>query len=111
MKVFFRPPSLAGSAADAPAGLKWKALHKDGKLVGVQASNPTAYHVSLTQISATVGGRPVIAKADMVDPFASRTFDLPDPVAAPSGAVPIEYWYVNDFGGNVNGTASAPAVP
>jgi chaperone protein EcpD len=111
MKVFFRPPSLAGSAADAPARLKWKTLSKEGKVVGIQASNPTAYHVSLTQISAAIGGRPVIAKADMVDPFASRTFDLPDPVDAPSGAVAIEYWYVNDYGGNVNGTASASSVP
>ncbi len=39
----------------------------------------------------------------MVDPFASRSFDLPDPVTAPSGAVALEYWFVNDYGGNVNG--------
>ena len=111
MKVFFRPAGLAGSAADAPARLTWKLLSKDGKLVGIQASNPTAYHVSLTQVSATVAGHPVIAKADMVDPFASRSFDLPDPVTAPSGAVAVEYWFVNDYGGNVNGTASASSVP
>ena len=79
--------------------------------MGIQASNPTAYHVSLTQISATFGGGPIIAKADMVDPFASRTFDLPDPVAASGGGVAIEYWYVNDYGGNVSGTASATSVP
>ncbi len=111
MKVFFRPAALAGSAADAPARLTWKLLSKDGKIVGIQASNPTAYHVSLTQVSATVGGHPVVAKADMVDPFASRSFDLPDAVAAPGGAVAVEYWFVNDYGGNVNGTASASSVP
>jgi chaperone protein EcpD len=111
MKVFFRPASLAGSAADAPAQLKWKTVYKDGKLVGVEASNPTAYHVSLTQISATVAGHPIVAKADMVDPFTSRSFDLPEPLTAPSGAIPVEYWFVNDYGGNVNGTASASSVP
>ena len=111
MKVFFRPAALPGSAADAPAQLTWKLLSKDGKLVAIQASNPTAYHVSLTQVIATVAGHPVIVKADMVDPFASRSFDLPDPVAAPSGAVAVEYWFVNDYGGNVNGTASASAAP
>jgi chaperone protein EcpD len=111
MKVFFRPTSLSGSAADAPAQLTWKMLYKDGKLVGVRASNPTAYHVSLTQVTATVAGHPVNAKADMVDPFASRSFDLSDPVTAPSGAVAVEYWFVNDYGGNVNGTASASSVP
>jgi chaperone protein EcpD len=111
MKVFFRPTGLSGSAADAPAQLKWQLQYKDGKLVGIQASNPTAYHVSLIQISATVAGHPIIAKADMVDPFASRSFDLPDPVAAPSGVVAVDYWFVNDYGGNVKATASASAAP
>jgi P pilus assembly chaperone PapD len=47
----------------------------------------------------------------MVDPFASRSFALPDPVAAPSGTVALEYWFVNDYGGNVKATASASAAP
>jgi chaperone protein EcpD len=111
MKVFFRPPGLASSAADAPARLAWKALSSEGKLVGIQASNPTAYHISLTQISATVAGHPIVAKADMVDPFASRTFELPEPVIAPGGAIAIEYWFINDYGGNVSATASAAYVP
>ncbi len=107
MKVFFRPAGLRGSAADAPAHLKWTLLLKDGKLVGLEASNPTAYHVSLIQVSAKVGGHPIVARADMVDPFASRSFALPGPLTAPGGPVALEYWYVNDYGGNVNGTASA----
>jgi chaperone protein EcpD len=112
MKVFFRPSGLSGSAADAPAQLRWKLQYKDGKLVGIEASNPTAYHVSLTQVSATVAGQPaIIGKADMVDPFASRTFDLSGEVTASSGTVAVEYWFVNDFGGSVTGTASASAAP
>jgi chaperone protein EcpD len=111
MKVFFRPAGLAGSAANAPARLTWKLLSKDGKLVGIEASNPTAYHVSLIQVTATAGGHPVDVKADMVDPFASRSFDLPDPVAAPNGTVALEYSFVNDYGGNVKATASASTVP
>jgi chaperone protein EcpD len=111
MKVFFRPVGLAGSAADAPARLTWKLLSKDGKLVGIEVSNPTAYHVSLIQVTATAGGHPVNVKADMVDPFASRSFDLPDPVPAPNGTVALEYSFVNDYGGNVKATASASTVP
>jgi chaperone protein EcpD len=111
MKVFFRPAGLAGSAADAPARLTWKLRSKDGKLVGIEASNPTAYHVSLVQVTATAGGHPVIVKADMVDPFASRSFDLIDPVAAPNGTVALEYSFVNDYGGDVKATASASTVP
>jgi chaperone protein EcpD len=111
MKVFFRPAGLAGSAADAPAHLTWKLLAKDGKLVAIEANNPTAYHVSLIQISATAAGHPVTAKADMVDPFASRRFDVADPVAAPGGTVALEFWFVNDYGGNVKATASASSAP
>jgi chaperone protein EcpD len=111
MKVFFRPMGLAGSAADAPGRLTWKLLSRDGKLVGIEASNPTAYHVSLIQVAATLGGHPVNAKADMVDPFASRRFDLPEPVATPSGTVSIDYWFVNDYGGDVKATASASSAP
>jgi chaperone protein EcpD len=111
MKLFFRPAGLAGSAADASAKLTWKLLSKDGKLVGIQASNPSPYHVSLIKVIPTLGGQPVLVQADMVDPFASRSFDLTDPVAAPNGAVALEYWFVNDYGGNVKATASASTAP
>lgn len=111
MKVFFRPTGLAGSAADAPARLTWKLLSKDGKLVGIQASNPTAYHISLVQLTAAVAGQVVTAKADMIDPFATRSFDLPTPLAAPSAPVAVNFWFVNDYGGDVKGTASASLAP
>jgi chaperone protein EcpD len=107
MKVFFRPAKLAGSAAEAPTRLTWKLVSRDGKLTGIQASNPGAYHVSLTQVTVTVAGHAAVAKADMVDPFASRSFELPEPVAATAGAVAIEYWFINDYGGSVKATASA----
>ena len=111
MKVFFRPAGLAGSAADAPGRITWRWLSKDGKLVGIQASNPGPYHVSLTRVIATLSGQPVTVQADMVDPFASRSFNLPVPLAAPSGPVALEFWFVNDYGGNVKATASASAAP
>jgi chaperone protein EcpD len=111
MKVFFRPAGLSGSAAGAPARLTWKLLSKDGRVVGIEATNPTAYHVSLIQVTVTAAGHPVTAKADMVAPFASRSFDLPAPLTAPSGPVAVNYWFVNDYGGNVGGTASASSAP
>jgi chaperone protein EcpD len=111
MKVFFRPAGLTGSATDAPARLTWKLLSRDGKLVGIEAKNPTAYHVSLIQVTATVEGQAVKANPDMVDPFTSRSFDVPDPVTAPKGAVTIEYSFVNDYGGTVKATASASSAP
>ena len=109
MKVFLRPTTLPGSAADAPAKITWRLVAKEGKVIAVQAFNPTAYHVSLTQLELAVGGRSVIFKADMVDPFANRSFDLSESIAVPAGAVPLDYWFVNDYGGNVKASASASA--
>lgn len=111
MKVFFRPVGLAGSAADAPGRMTWKLLSKDGKLVGIQANNPSPYHVSMFKVILTLAGKPVTVQADMVDPFGSRSFELPDPVASPNGPVALEYWFINDYGGNVKATASASATP
>jgi chaperone protein EcpD len=110
MKVFFRPTGLKGSAADAPAQLTWKLSARDGKLVGIQAGNPTAYHVSLIKLTATVDGKPVMFKAEMVGPFANDTFPVEVPVNAPGAAIELEYTFVNDYGGNVKATASA-SVP
>jgi chaperone protein EcpD len=107
MKVFFRPAGLKGSAADAPAQLTWKLSLKDGKLVAIQVSNPTAYHVSLIRVTATVGGQSITAKTDMVGPRASALFDLEAPVGAPGVPLALTYTFVNDYGGNVNATASA----
>jgi len=111
MKVFFRPAGLSGSALDAPGRMTWKLLSKDGKLVGIQANNPGPYHVSMSKIIVTLAGQPITINADMVDPFASRSFALPQPAAAPSGPVALEYWFVNDYGGSVKATASASAAP
>jgi chaperone protein EcpD len=109
MKVFFRPAGLKGSAADAPAQLAWKLVAKDGKLTGILASNPTAFHVSLVLVAVTVDGHPVTAKPDMIGPFASSTFVVSDPVRAPAAAAAIDYTFVNDYGGNVKATATASA--
>jgi chaperone protein EcpD len=110
MKVFFRPASLKGAAADAPAQITWKQVVTDGKFVAIQASNPTAFHVSLVRLVATINGQPVTIKADMVDPFAGAQFKLETPPAAAGAPVAIEYTFVNDYGGNVKATAVA-AVP
>ena len=111
MKVFLRPPGLPGSAADAPGKLTWKLVSKDGKLVSLQASNPTAWHVSLIGVAVTLGGQTLSAKADMVAPFSSGSFDLPEPLTATTGTAAIEYAFMNDFGGSEKGTATTAATP
>jgi chaperone protein EcpD len=109
MKVFFRPAGLKGTAADAPAQLTWKLVATGGKLAGIQVNNPTAYHVSLIQVAAKLGGQSVTAKADMVGPFASIVMNLEAPANAPAAPAAVDFTFVNDFGGNVKATASAAA--
>jgi chaperone protein EcpD len=108
MKVFFRPAGLKGSAAEAPAQLTWKLSINGGKLTGIQVANPTAFHVSLILLTATVSGQTVKAKTDMVAPFGSSLFELEAPVNAPASPLQLDYTFVNDYGGNVKATASAP---
>jgi len=111
MKVFLRPDGLSGSAADAPGKLTWKLLSKDGRFVSLEASNPTPYHVSLIGVSVVQNGHTVTARAEMVDPFGSRSFDLPESLPAATGAITVGYVFINDYGGDVKGSASATATP
>jgi chaperone protein EcpD len=110
MKVFFRPAGLKGSPVDAPAQFTWKQIAKEGKVVAIQASNPTPYHVSLVRLAATVNGAPVTAKADMVAPFTNLQLPVETPFPAAGTPVTLEYTFVNDYGGNVKATAIA-AMP
>jgi chaperone protein EcpD len=107
LKLFFRPAGLKGAPADAPAQMTWKLAIREGKLAGVQVNNPTAFHVSLVRIIATLDGKAIKFKSDMVGPFASATFDAETPTDAPGAPVVVEYTFVNDYGGNVKATASA----
>ncbi len=110
LKLFFRPAGLKGSAADAPAQMTWKLVAGEGKLAGIRVNNPTAYHVSLVRVAATLDGKPATFKTDMVAPFASATFNLEAPASLPGAPLAIEYTFVNDYGGNVKVAASA-ALP
>ncbi|MDD5411254.1 MAG: fimbria/pilus periplasmic chaperone [Methylobacter sp.] len=109
IKLFFRPDKLPGTAADAPAQLTWKLVAKDGK-VGLEVSNPTPYHVSFNQVTVIAGGASLSANADMVSPFASRTFELSKQEVEPAGSLQVDYSFINDYGGITKGTFKAPAT-
>jgi chaperone protein EcpD len=109
IKLFFRPDNLPGTAADAPAQLTWKLVTREGR-AGLEVSNPTPYHVSFGQVTVIAGGDSLSAKADMVSPFASRTFDLSKPEVEPSGPLQVDYNFINDYGGITKGTFNASAT-
>ncbi|WP_405083874.1 fimbrial biogenesis chaperone [Paraburkholderia caribensis] len=57
IKVFVRPPKLQGTPDEAPRQLDWKVVPApEGKGQALAVSNPTAYHVSFSEISVSSSG-------------------------------------------------------
>lgn len=101
MKIFFRPESLPGRAADAARAVIWSIV-RSGDQTALEARNPTPYHVSFAGVEVAS----VTAQTDMVPPFSARRFALPAGVR-PAGPATVRYNFVDDFGAVLSGTANA----
>ncbi|WP_409318721.1 molecular chaperone [Pseudomonas sp. KCJK9016] len=94
IKVFFRPKGLSGSADEAPSKLIWS-LKQDKRGWILNCSNPSAYHVSMSDISivekgiATKVGEGMIAPGQQLDVVLGTR---------PSENTQIEYTNVDDYG-------------
>lgn len=110
IKVFFRPVGLPGSAREAPAQITWKFVSSEKGAYALQATNPTAYHVTFTQVTATSGASKwTNAQGGMVDPGTSADFDVghagtSGSAAPPAGAaLEVDYTFIDDYGAAVTG--------
>jgi chaperone protein EcpD len=103
IKLFYRPAKLPGDPIEAPAKLRWALVHQGGHTV-LQATNPTPYAVSLSQIAVTTASASTPAgDGGMVEPGATATFALHGSV---NGASPYgHYQSINDYGGISAGNA------
>ncbi len=109
IKLFFRPAGLQGEASEAPARIAWHVVKSDHGLA-LQASNPTAYHVSFSSVALLDGARSATNDAGgMVAPGQTTMFPLAGKVD-PDTATTIRYQAINDYGGPINGEAS-PELP
>ncbi|HEY4353326.1 MAG TPA: fimbria/pilus periplasmic chaperone [Paraburkholderia sp.] len=105
IKLFFRPDHLQGTLDAAPAQLTWR-LTQTGQKLAIEVHNPTAFHVSLTEISVHAGGKVAIFDdGGMVGPGATSTFALKGEVGDTADAK-VHYRWLNDFGGAVDGDAA-----
>lgn len=86
IKVFVRPSGLTPSPAEAPTKLTFSRHDK-----AVTVSNPTPYHITLTNLKA---GSQDITESVMVPPLGSQVFTLPSPQTGS-----LTYQSINDFGG------------
>jgi len=90
LKLFFRPEGLQGDPLKAPAEL---AFHANGGALVV--NNPTAFHVTLTDIVLTVGGKSVTVEGGMVAPKSELRLPM---TGAASAGTPVSFNAINDFG-------------
>lgn len=104
IKLFFRPKGLNGSPDDAPAKLTWKFVPKTGGGYVLEATNPTPYHVSFSHIEVESGtSHWVDDRGEMVDPISTAKFDVGSIGKQPAAPFEVDYSFINDYGGNVNG--------
>lgn len=97
IKLFFRPTGLPGTAAEAPAALRWSVDSVDGKSA-LKVQNPTAFHVSTTGIDLGSGAdKQRVSDAVMIAPGESKSFALKSAAASTSA---VNFTAVNDYGGS-----------
>ena len=93
IKVFFRPESLPGEAAQAPQGLRWRIA-----VDGLQVENPGVYHVSMVRLEVRQDGDMLLSlDGQMIAPGQSIQLPLKHPpTLAP---IKLSFISINDFGG------------
>ncbi|HEL4831126.1 TPA: fimbria/pilus periplasmic chaperone [Stenotrophomonas maltophilia] len=87
VKLFHRPVGLSGNARDAAGQLQWRA-----RAGGLQVSNPSAYHVTLSTLSLPDGRK---LDVDMIAPGAQVNLPLPAGTAMPAT---LKFQWLDDYG-------------
>ncbi|KAE8762034.1 fimbria/pilus periplasmic chaperone [Paraburkholderia madseniana] len=107
IKVFVRPPKLAGKPEDAPAQLSWKVTAAPGgKGEALSVSNPTPYYVSFSEVDVESGGHTYKnEQGGMVAPHATEVMPVAQMNAVAAGAK-VHYTAISDYGGPMPGDAT-----
>jgi len=98
IKLFFRPAHLAGEVQKAPALVTWRSV-VDGSGYALEITNPTAYHLTLVQLSLTVGGKQFTGSTGMVNPRQTLKLSVEGLIHAPAVGDAVAYQIMNDYGG------------
>lgn len=104
IKLFYRPTGLPGKSEEVPAKLRWRVVQREGK-PALEVSNPTAFHVSFSEVALRSGGQLHAVPMEMLMPGATQTVEVKDASAAELSGARVEFSVLNDFGSNV-GTVS-----
>lgn len=95
LKLFYRPEGLSGTASEAADKIKWTVTH-----LGVKATNPSSFYVSMGTVTYSVGGKKYTADGEMIAPGSSYEY-----VFNGAGAVTdihaVSFNSINDYGTSV----------
>ncbi|MGE8283656.1 MAG: molecular chaperone [Stenotrophomonas lactitubi] len=98
IKVFYRPPNLAGEPVLAHQKVRWS-LHSASSGLVLRADNPTPYHVNFASVGLWANGKEQgMQGGGMVAPFAQAEFALEGLTARPQGELKGAITVINDFG-------------
>lgn len=103
IKLFYRPKGLEGSVGEATNKLIWAATTDKGK-AAITVKNPTPYYISFNSVELESAGQKYPLVNTMAAPLSTTTLTFKNATSAKSGK--INYSFINDFGGIINGTAS-----
>lgn len=98
IKVFFRPVGLSGSAAEAPALVKWSIVEAD-KGLSLRFDNPTPFNINIASLIVKQKGKDteIFNGGRMLIPFEKSSLSLPNSLSSLQSTLIIKF--VNDFGG------------
>ncbi len=99
IKMFFRPAELSGDVRKAASEMQW-GLTQIADGVDISIKNPSPYYITLTDVSAAVGGKEYKADGQMVAPFGSITIPL-NGLKTTEGLSKVTYSFIDDQGANV----------
>lgn len=92
LKLFFRPEGLQGDPLKAAEQLRFQV-----SAGSVLVSNPTPYHVTISDLAVDVGGKAYASESGMVAPMSELRLRAEGLPAAPAGTA-VRFTIVNDFG-------------
>lgn len=99
LKIFYRPPSLPGDAAQAGAALTWRiGQDRETGAPRLQVHNASAFHVSLGAVAVDIAGAEVSVGDGLVPPGATVDIALRQMPAVRSGPLTVTYTYLDDYG-------------
>ncbi|MDF0604604.1 molecular chaperone [Neisseriaceae bacterium TC5R-5] len=105
LKLFYRPPTIVGTAEAAPSLLRFNLSQKD-HVWHVTVNNPTGFHVSLTGGKLLLKDKELPFTAEMVAPFSSASWPVSSLKQAAVVPGNVTFSYVNDYGGVSEGKAA-----